>query len=89
MIEVKKIDSKTLVSWLDTNWNTAYDKQEKVFDNFKIIQIRRVAKGCLSYIIASENEEIVKEIADIENWQIKYVTDTHIHATGVNRCAIS
>lgn len=76
-------------------WNTAYDTQEIVFDNFKIIQIRRVAKGCLSYIIGSENEAIVidsslnpiayKEIADTENWQIKYVTDTHIHADYVSR----
>jgi len=76
-------------------WNNAYDTQETVFDNFKIIQIRRVAKGCLSYIIGSQNEAIVidsslnpivyKEIADTENWQIKYVTDTHIHADYVSR----
>lgn len=76
-------------------WNIAYDTQEIVFDNFKVIQIRRVAKGCLSYIIGSENEAIVidsslepsvyKEIAQKQNWQIKYVTDTHIHADYVSR----
>jgi glyoxylase-like metal-dependent hydrolase (beta-lactamase superfamily II) len=76
-------------------WNTAYDTQEIVFDNFKIIQVRRVAKGCLSYIIGSQNEAIVidsslnpivyKEIVAAENWQIKYVADTHIHADYVSR----
>lgn len=76
-------------------WNEAFDKQEINFDNFKIIQIRRVAKGCLSYIIGSHNEAIVidsslnpdvyKEIAKNENWEIKYVSDTHIHADYVSR----
>lgn len=76
-------------------WNTAYDKQEIAFNDFKIIQIRRVAKGCLSYIVGSQNEAIVidsslnpsvyKEIANKENWRIKYVTDTHIHADFVSR----
>mgnify|MGYP000933800684 CR=1 FL=1 len=76
--------------------NTTYDRQEIVFDNFKIIQIRRVAKGCLSYIISSKNEAIVfifsslnpiihKEMADAENWQIKYLTDTLIHASYFSR----
>jgi glyoxylase-like metal-dependent hydrolase (beta-lactamase superfamily II) len=76
-------------------WNTTYDTQEILFDKFKVIQIRRVAKGCLSYIIGSKNEAIVidsslnpsvyKEIANKENWQIKFVTDTHIHADYVTR----
>ncbi len=76
-------------------WNTAYDKQEMVFDNFKIIQLRRVAKACLSYIVGAQNEAIVidssldpavyKEIADKEKWTIKYVMDTHIHADFVSR----
>jgi glyoxylase-like metal-dependent hydrolase (beta-lactamase superfamily II)/rhodanese-related sulfurtransferase len=76
-------------------WNSAYDTQEIAFEHFKVIQIRRVAKGCLSYMIGSQNEAIVidsslnptvyKEIADKENWQIKYVTDTHIHADYVSR----
>lgn len=72
------------------SWNTAYDRQEIVFDNFKIIQIRRVAKCCLTYIIVSENEAIdidsslnpinYKEIANTENWRIKYLTNRHIDA---------
>ncbi|MBK8633824.1 MAG: MBL fold metallo-hydrolase [Saprospiraceae bacterium] len=76
-------------------WNSAYDTQEIVFDQFKIIQVRRIAKGCLSYVIGSGKEAIVvdssldpiiyKEIAEHENWAIKFVTDTHIHADYVSR----
>lgn len=76
-------------------WNNAYGTQEIDFGIFKIIQIRRLAKGCLSYIVGSQNEAIVidsaldpavyKEIANRENWQIKYVSDTHIHADYVSR----
>lgn len=90
----KGIESYSLTGGMNA-WNSAYDTQEMVFDNFKIIQIRRVAKGCLSYIIGSQNEAIVidssldpsvySEIAKKENWQIKYVADTHIHADYVSR----
>lgn len=76
-------------------WNYAYDTQTVSFDNFKIIQVRRLAKGCLSYIIGSGNEAMVidsslnpsiyKSITDTENWKIKFVTDTHIHADYISR----
>ncbi|HOY14102.1 MAG TPA: rhodanese-like domain-containing protein [Saprospiraceae bacterium] len=76
-------------------WNSAYDTQEIDFDHCKIIQVRRIAKGCLSYVIGSGTEALVvdssldpliyKEIADKENWTIKFVTDTHIHADYVSR----
>lgn len=76
-------------------WNYAYDSQAMIFDQFKIIQIRRVAKGCLSYIIGSRNEAIVIDasldpliyinLAEEEGWKVKFVTDTHIHADYVSR----
>lgn len=76
-------------------WNNAYDTQEIIFADFKIIQIRRLAKGCLSYIIGSDKEAMVvdaaldptvyQDIATNEGWQIKFVTDTHIHADYVSR----
>lgn len=90
----KGIESYSLKGGMNA-WNNAYDTQEMVFDNFKIIQVRRVAKGCLSYIIGSQNEAIIidssldpavyKGIAEKENWKIKYVSDTHIHADYVSR----
>lgn len=72
-------------------WNTAEIKDEKL----TIIQVRRVAKGCLSYMIASESEavvvdasldpEVYQQIAAKYNWTIKYVMDTHIHADYIAR----
>ena len=76
-------------------WNYAWNIAEVVDDNITIVQVRRVAKGCLSYIIGSEGEAIVVdasldpqvylEIAAEHNWTIKYVTDTHIHADYISR----
>lgn len=90
----KGIESYSLTGGMNA-WNSAYDTKELIFDNFKIIQVRRVAKGCLSYIIGSNNEAIVidsslepsvyTEIAKKEKWKIKYVSDTHIHADYVSR----
>lgn len=72
-------------------WNTADIKDESV----TIIQVRRVAKGCISYIVASENEAIVIDtslepdvyigLAEENGWTIKYVMDTHIHADYISR----
>jgi glyoxylase-like metal-dependent hydrolase (beta-lactamase superfamily II) len=77
-------------------WNYAWNSAEVKFDNgLKIIQIRRAAKGCLSYVAGSGNEAIVidaslapdiyLQIATRNGWNIRYVTDTHIHADYVSR----
>ncbi|MBA4055423.1 MAG: rhodanese, partial [Marivirga sp.] len=77
-------------------WNYAWNKAEVSFPSgLKIVQIRRPAKGVLSYVIGSVNESIVvdaaldpqvyQQIAKENNWTIKYVTDTHIHADYVSR----
>ena len=76
-------------------WNYVFDTAVLEFENFKIIQIRRVAKGCLSYIIGSDNKAIVidasldpliyENIAKNEGWEIDFATDTHIHADYVSR----
>lgn len=76
-------------------WNYAYDTATLQIGNVKIIQIRRVAKGCLSYLIGSDDKAIVIDaslepsvyatIAEQNGWKIEYVTDTHIHADYVSR----
>ncbi len=77
-------------------WNYAWNKAEINFPSgLKIIQVRRPAKGVLSYVIGSKNEALVVDAAldpevyqklALENgWTIKYVTDTHIHADYVSR----
>lgn len=79
-------------------WNYAWDTVEFLPDsNTTIIQVRRPAKGCLSYIVGSANEAIVidaslspniyQNIATQKGWTIKYVMDTHVHADYVSRTA--
>jgi glyoxylase-like metal-dependent hydrolase (beta-lactamase superfamily II) len=76
-------------------WNFAWNTAEVVIGHVKIIQVRRSAKGCLSYLIGSGNEAIVVDasldpqvyldLANENGWTIKYVTDTHIHADYLSR----
>lgn len=76
-------------------WNFAWNAAEITIGDVTLIQVRRVAKGCLSYIIGSRNEAIVVDasldpkvyttIAAEHNWTIQYVLDTHIHADYISR----
>jgi glyoxylase-like metal-dependent hydrolase (beta-lactamase superfamily II)/rhodanese-related sulfurtransferase len=77
-------------------WNYAWNTAEIVVDrSVKIIQVRRPAKGVLSYVIGSEDEAVVidaglepdiyKILASENGWKIKFVMDTHIHADYVSR----
>jgi glyoxylase-like metal-dependent hydrolase (beta-lactamase superfamily II)/rhodanese-related sulfurtransferase len=78
-------------------WNFAWNTAEiKLPDSdVRIIQVRRSAKGCLSYIIGSGAEAIVVDasldpgvyidIAQKHNWKIKYAMDTHVHADYLSR----
>jgi len=72
-------------------WNTAKHEVNKHL----VIQIRRVGKGCLSYMIINDNEAVVIDpavdvdvyiqLAKEHNATIKYVMDTHIHADHFSR----
>ncbi|WP_276372905.1 MBL fold metallo-hydrolase [Chryseolinea sp. H1M3-3] len=77
-------------------WNYAWNTAEFNFqDGLKVIQVRRTAKGVLSYIVGSANEaividaclnpEIYLKLSKENGWSIKYVLDTHIHADFVSR----
>src|SRR5687767_11773644 len=76
-------------------WNFAWNTAEIVLHDVKIIQVRRSSKGCLSYIIGSEDEAIVidasldpevyLDLAKANGWSIKIVTDTHVHADYISR----
>jgi len=76
-------------------WNYAWNQAEISFFDTKIIQVRRPAKGVLSYVVGSAEEAIVIDaalspevyvkIARENNWKIKYVMDTHVHADYVSR----
>ena len=61
----------------------------------QVIQIRRVGKGCLSYLIGSQKEAVVIDaalqpevylnLAQSRGWSITAVLDTHIHADHLSR----
>jgi len=77
-------------------WNYAWNKAEVDFPNgVKVIQVRRAAKGVLSYVVGSSREavvidaaldpEVYMDLSKQNGWTIKYVLDTHIHADYVSR----
>ena len=78
-------------------WNYAWNTAETMVpgSETKIIQLRRAAKGCLSYLVGSGKEAIVvdasldpevyMDIARENGWKIRYVMDTHIHADYLSR----
>ncbi|MGZ4031126.1 MAG: MBL fold metallo-hydrolase, partial [Tumebacillaceae bacterium] len=63
-------------------------------DAFKLIQINRVGKGCLSYMVISRGEALVvdagrhvafyRELAAREGVEITHVVDTHLHADHIS-----
>ncbi|MGC3943779.1 MAG: rhodanese-like domain-containing protein [Chryseolinea sp.] len=94
MLQQKGINAYSLAGGMKA-WNYAWNTAELKVDNVKIIQVRRAAKGVLSYIAGSENEavvidaaldpEVYQRIAQQNGWTIKYAMDTHIHADYVSR----
>jgi glyoxylase-like metal-dependent hydrolase (beta-lactamase superfamily II)/rhodanese-related sulfurtransferase len=77
-------------------WNYAWNTAERTLNNnVKVVQVRRAAKGVLSYVVGSSSEAIVidaaldpdvyQRIARENGWTIKYVMDTHVHADYVSR----
>jgi glyoxylase-like metal-dependent hydrolase (beta-lactamase superfamily II) len=76
-------------------WTFAWNTAEEDFKTFKLIQVRRTAKGCLSYIIASQHEaaivdsslpvEVYEHLFKKSNLTLKFVIETHIHADHLSR----
>lgn len=63
-------------------------------ETMKLIQVNRVAKGCLSYMVVSEGQALVvdparhigeyKKLAELENAKIVHIMDTHCHADHIS-----
>ena len=76
-------------------WGMAWNTAKLSFRDFEIIQFRRTGKGCLSYLIASNNEaiiidaslpvEIYQEALQKNKLRLKHVIETHIHADHLSR----
>ncbi len=75
------------------SWNTA--EISVPGSGAQIVQVRRVGKGCLSYVIGSQDEAVVIDaalepdvylkLAQSRGWTITAVLDTHIHADHLSR----
>ncbi len=84
---------KTLAGGM-AEWNCIFDIAEAKEDGYEIIQFRRLGKGCLSYMIASEGKAAVfdpsflageyLETAGRKNLKIEAVIDTHQHADHIS-----
>ena len=78
-------------------WSLAWNTAELAVpqSTVRILQLRRTGKGCLSYLIGSDNEAFVIDaslnpqvylaLAQAHDWQITSVFDTHIHADHLSR----
>lgn len=95
LLQRKGIEAYSLVGGMKA-WNYAWSTAEVSLANgVKIIQVRRPAKGVLSYVVGSKKEAVVidasldpkvyMDIARQNGWNINYVLDTHIHADYVSR----
>jgi glyoxylase-like metal-dependent hydrolase (beta-lactamase superfamily II)/rhodanese-related sulfurtransferase len=77
------------------SWSKSWNTSQMQFNDFEVLQIRRTGKGCLSYIISSNEESIVidaslpvevyQKLAQQHSLGIKYVVETHIHADHLSR----
>jgi glyoxylase-like metal-dependent hydrolase (beta-lactamase superfamily II) len=89
------VDARTLDGGLRAwsfAWNTA---QAQLASDTTVLQVRRVGKGCLSYLVASEGRavtvdpavdpQILQDLADERGWTIEAVLETHLHADHVSR----
>ena len=76
-------------------WSLAWNTAKLSFPDFQIIQFRRTGKGCLSYMMISNDEAIVVDASlpieiyhDVlikEKLILKHVIETHIHADHLSR----
>ncbi len=80
-----------------TAWSTAWNTASLTLPETEttIMQVRRIGKGCLSYIVANQGEAAVidpaldaslfQRIAEENGWRITNVLETHLHADHVTR----
>lgn len=80
-----------------TAWSLAWDAVEIPLpeSDTTLLQVRRLGKGCLSYVAASAGEaavidpslaaETYLQIAEQHGWTITWVLETHVHADHLSR----
>jgi len=74
-------------------WNTA--EVPLSLKDARLLQVRRTGKGCLSYLLGSQDSAAVIDasldpsvyirLAESRGWQIRHVFDSHVHADHQSR----
>jgi glyoxylase-like metal-dependent hydrolase (beta-lactamase superfamily II) len=87
------IDAANLVGGM-LAWSEVYDTATLSVGPYTVVQVRRLGKGCLSYVVASGGEATVVDpstdvrryldIAAAGGWRVTNVVDTHLHADHVS-----
>lgn len=75
-------------------WSTVHDVAVTTVGATTVVQIRRPARGCLSYVIASGGEaavvdpsidvDVYRDVLDAHGWRLVHVLETHLHADHVS-----
>jgi glyoxylase-like metal-dependent hydrolase (beta-lactamase superfamily II) len=76
-------------------WSLAWNTAEASVSGYRVVQVRRTGKGCLSYIVGSGTEAVVIDasvdpaayirLLDDRGWRLAAVVDTHLHADHLSR----
>ena len=87
------VDAANLVGGM-LAWAGVYDIASFETGPFTVVQIRRRAKGCLSYVVASGGDALVVDpsteisraldVVTANGWRVTRVVDTHLHADHVS-----
>jgi glyoxylase-like metal-dependent hydrolase (beta-lactamase superfamily II) len=89
-------DARSLAGGMKA-WSGAWNAADVPLSDasVRVIQLRRTAKGCLSYVIGSGGKSVVVdpsvspdvylEFARRHGWSIEYVLETHVHADHLSR----
>jgi glyoxylase-like metal-dependent hydrolase (beta-lactamase superfamily II) len=78
-------------------WSNAWNALDVEVPGFEgtVVQVRRLGKGCLSYMVESNgvaavfdsslDASVYTALCSERNWKIEHVLDTHVHADHVSR----
>lgn len=94
LLRAQGVDALTLVGGMQA-WSRAWNTADAAVGGCKVVQVRRTGKGCLSYVVASNDAavivdaslptEIYTDLLNARGWRLVAVVDTHIHADHLSR----
>ncbi|MBD3917405.1 MBL fold metallo-hydrolase [Paenibacillus sp. PR3] len=79
-----------MLAWSQFYYPTVVSDQDKL----KLIQVNRLSKGCLSYVVVSEGKALIVdpslqtefyvEMAKQQGFEIEHIVDSHLHADHIS-----